>query len=136
MRIPIALFFACFALATVQGLTTCNVTHVEMKPAPPSEQEIVRYRAISPASAPTLSGQIKVLDKNETYALSSAIVSLNGKISYADEKGYYRLNLIPGINIFAVGQIGIYQSRLKLQVENGDSVRVNFFLRPDSRPLD
>ena len=81
-------------------------------------------------------GSIKVLDKAGVYALPSAVLSLDEKLAYADEAGNYRLVLEPGEHHFMAGQIGIHQSRLTLMVAQGDSVRINFHLRPDLRPLE
>ena len=77
-----------------------------------------------------------MLDKSGNYVLSSAIISLDEKISYADKSGNYSLALTPGMHRLMTGQIGIYQSRLLLKAEQGDSIRIDFHLRPDLQPLE
>lgn len=91
---------------------------------------------MNPAAEPVLFGQVKVLDKAGPYTLSTAIISLDEKLTFADAAGNYRLVLTPGKHQLMTGQIGIYQSRLTIAVALGDSVRIDFHLRPDQRPLN
>lgn len=129
--------FSWHAIVLLCSMVGCNAERVAVGPAPPREQEIMRFRSTDSTKEPTVFGRIRVMDKEAgTYALSSAILSLDKKISYADETGDYRLILEPGMHQFMTGQIGIHQSRLILQVVRGDSVRINFNLRPDLRPLE
>jgi hypothetical protein len=127
-------FFILFAL--ISALSGCSSERVAVGPSPPREQEIVRFRSKDPTKEPIVFGQIKVVDETDVYVLSAAILSLDENITFADKSGNYRFILKPGIHHFMTGQIGIYQSRLTLNVEKGDSIRINFHLKPDPRPLE
>ncbi|WP_310394166.1 hypothetical protein [Hymenobacter sp.] len=133
----ILVYYAFFGwLPFASGLVGCSSERVALGPAPPREQEITRFRRTDPAKEPVVFGRVLVLDKTHTYPQAAAIVSLDDSISFANEAGEYRLIVSPGAHRFLTGQIGILPSQLTLEVERGDSVRINFHLRPDLRPLD
>jgi hypothetical protein len=123
-----------FLLAT--ALTACNLKRVAVTPAPPSEQQMTRFRRTDQNKGAIVFGYIRVSDPQAgVYPLSAAILSLDEKISFANKSGEYSLTLPAGIHQFMTGQIGIHQSRIALKVKQGDSIRLDFNLRPDLRPL-
>lgn len=128
--------YLLFFITSISFLTGCNAERATVGPAPPREQEIVRFRAANLNKQPVIFGHIEVLDKAGSYALSTAILSVDKSISFANEKGDYHLVLTPSVHQIMVGQIGIQQSHLKLDVQPGDSVRINFHLQPDLHSLE
>ncbi len=105
-------------------------------PAPQETQEITRFRSKDPTTAPVVLGRVYLLDQGRVEALPAAIIAIDDSIFFANEAGDYCRRLQPGRYRFLTGQIGIYPSRIqRLRVELGDSVRIDFHLRPDLRPL-
>ncbi|RSK42981.1 carboxypeptidase regulatory-like domain-containing protein [Hymenobacter perfusus] len=84
---------------------------------------------------PIVFGQINLLEKGVVYPVSAAIITLDDVMLSANERGEYNMTMNPGIHRIMVGQIGMHQSRVTLKVVPGDSIRIDFQLRPDLRPL-
>lgn len=105
-------------------------------PALHETQEITRFRVKDSTKAPVVLGRVYLVDQGRVQALYSAIIAIDDSISFTNEAGDYRRLLKPGSYRFLAGQIGLYPSLIqRLRVEPGDSVRINFHLRPDLRPL-
>jgi hypothetical protein len=128
-----SLLLCCFGLALYAQLAACSAERVTGGPALPREQEILRYRSKNAAKAPVVFGQVWVVDNTGRYPLPTALVSVDGQPSYANETGTYSLSLVPGNHQFLAGQTGMRSARVALKVERGDSIQVNFYLRPDTR---
>jgi len=134
MKIPIsvALLFTMAAFP----ITSCNIQKTTALPAPPNEQEIAYYRQRNPTKSPIVFGQVAVIHSNtETHPVSSAIISVDKRITLANKNGEYNLNLSSGIHSLVAGQIGFYKSSKILTLSNGDSIKLNFHLNYDSRPI-
>ena len=123
-------------IALLVGVAGCSAEQVAVGTTPPREQEIVRLRTKNPLSAPVVMGQVKVWDPTGLYPLPSALVEVDDNLVHTDELGRYQLTVAPGTHRVTSGQVGIQQSRVTVKVAQGDSVRVNFRLRPDQRPQD
>ena len=128
--------FLWLLLLVSAGLDGCSAERVAVGPSPPREQEIMRFRSTNPTKGPVLFGQVNLIDGTNTYILASAIVSLDKKVSFATAEGSYFLTVPPGSHQMMTGQVGVLHSVLTLHLKQGDSIRVNFHLRPDRRPLD
>jgi hypothetical protein len=106
-------------------------------PAPHETQDITRFRSKDATKAPVVLGRVYLVDQGRVQALPAAIIALDDSISFTNESGDYRRRLQPGNHRFLAGQIGLYPSLIqRLRVDLGDSVRIDFHLRPDLRPLD
>ena len=87
-------------------------------------------RAPNASKRPVVFGQVQVVDNTGRYPLPKSEVAVDGKSYYTNEIGNYRLAITPGAHQFVVAQTGMRPARFTLKVERGDSVRVNFYLRP------
>jgi hypothetical protein len=127
-------FGFAWALVLATGLVGCNAERVTSGPSATREQEVLRLRARDTSRAPIVFGQVQVVNETGRFPLPTALVSVDGKPTYTNETGTYRLVVAPGSHQFLAGQTGMRQARATLKVELGDSVRLNFYLRPDTRP--
>lgn len=115
----------------------CSTQKVAVSPTPPQEQEIIRLRRSNQNKDAVLLGKVYIYYNSEKIDLvPSAIIALDGKLLLADAEGSYNIKVYPGIHKFQAGTIGMYNSLLNLVVERGDSTIVNFYLKPDLRPLN
>ena len=128
--------FLWLLLLVSAGLDGCRAERVAVGPSPPREQDMMRFRSTNPTKAPVLFGWVNLLDGTNTYVLASAIVSLDQKVSFTTAEGAYFLTVPPGRHQLMTGQVGVLQSVLMLHLKQGDSIRVNFHLRPYRRPLN
>jgi hypothetical protein len=101
-----------------------------------------RLRRKDPAREAIITGHVDEREEDGTLRpMPGAFISI-GKISireshtFADEQGNYVRTLTPGRYPMRVGGIGLLWSEAPpLQVQMGDSIRANFQLLFDLRPL-
>lgn len=134
MRNPV--YFLRIFLPLTAVLASCSTQQVALAPSTRyPEQEITRLQRKNPAQDAIIVGHVAVLGpKAESYPLPGAIVVLDQKPFFADAAGNYQMVLAAGKHQLKVGQLGIYPAYLTLEVQPGDSIRVDFHLREDPRP--
>lgn len=131
-------FYSCIQMIFLltAGLASYCTQKEIVSPASLGEQQITHFRRADPSKEAILFGHIDLLSsKSKKSPLPAAIISLDEKLSFANDTGDYSLALPQGVHQFMTEQIGVYQSRLVLKIDRGDSIRINFNLRPDLRPI-
>jgi hypothetical protein len=127
IHLPTAVFLLFLALVINPG---CNSERVSSSPSSLREQEVIRLRAATPDRSPVVSGVVQSVDDAGRYPLAVTLVSIDGQAYYTNEVGAYRVALAPGNHQFLVSHSGLRQARTSVKVARGDSLRVNFYLRP------
>ena len=113
----------------VASIVGCHSERVTSSPTSLREQEVVRLRMAAATSAPVVVGRVQALDEAGRYPLGTALVSVDGQAYYTNAIGAYRVPLTPGKHQLLVEHPGVRSSRLTVNIERGDSLQVNFYLR-------
>lgn len=95
-------------------------------------------RRIHPQQPAILVGHVVRLEADGTTAPQpGALIILKQKaLADTDESGTYVLSLPPGTHTVNAGAIGFLTSKpISIKVREGDSIRLNFPLMPDLRPI-
>ncbi|SFP87378.1 carboxypeptidase-like regulatory domain-containing protein [Hymenobacter arizonensis] len=97
----------------------------------------IHLRQVKPAKDAIIVGHVDVQEENGTMRpWPSAIISIDQKHTFANENGDYARVISPGLHTMRVGWIGMLWSEAPpLRVQAGDSIRVDFQLLPEFRPL-
>lgn len=110
------------------------------KPTPwigPPPAPAIRLRRANPASLALLLGHVDlVLENGQVVSQPAATVVIDNQLITSDAAGNYALALPPGQHTLRSGGIGfLWSQALPLQLAVGDSIRLNFRLLSDIRPL-
>jgi hypothetical protein len=110
------------------------------KPVPwvgPWPAPALRLRRAHPASPALLLGHVAlVLENGKLLSQPSATVLIDKQAITADEAGNYAVELPPGRHALRSGGVGFLWSQAPLlQVVAGDSIRLDFRLLADIRPI-
>lgn len=110
------------------------------KPAPwlgPPPAPASRLRRTHPASPALLLGHVDlVLENGQAVSQPAATVVIDKQLLTTDAAGNYAVALPAGRHTLRSGGVGfLWSQALRLQVAVGDSVRLDFRLLPDMRPL-
>lgn len=95
------------------------------------------YRRAHPTDAAIITGCVfRQEPVGEPIPLPGAIIKIDKAHIFADPAGNYVFVLAPGRHRIWGGGVGLlYSEALPLRVGSGDSIRINFHLLPDFRPL-
>jgi hypothetical protein len=103
----------------------------------PGPTPALRLRRAYPASPALLSGHVELLlEDGKVTSQTGAIVVVGKQIVMTDTAGNYAVELPPGRYTLRSGGVGFLWSLAPLlQVAAGDSIRLDFRLLSDVRPL-
>jgi hypothetical protein len=113
---------------------------INKKPIPwvgPGPAPALRLRRAHPTSSALLLGHVALrLENGKLLSQPSAAVVIDKQIITADKAGNYAVELPPGRYTLRSGGVGFLWSQAPpLQVVAGDSVRLDFCLLSDVRPI-
>ncbi|NML65814.1 hypothetical protein HHL22_11425 [Hymenobacter sp. RP-2-7] len=105
--------------------------------------ELTRFKSHNPASAPLISGAIDQRQSDGSRYSPAiargiqnfAVLAIDGVLFNSQPDGTYSFKLTTGRHRLRVGLPGLMRVDIPLRVYQGDSVRLDFHLRTDSRPL-
>lgn len=106
----------------------------------PPEYELTRFRRKDTTKEPIVTGHIDMLQNGRLFPTEWVSVcvdqecAVKGAFPHSDPAGNYTRELPPGPHQLLATFIGLLPSVVKLQLAQGDSVRLNFHLRADTRP--
>ena len=94
-------------------------------------------RRTNPAKEAMIVGHVDVLENNGVSSPQpGATVVIDQRVVFTDAAGNYLCIATPGLHQMRVGAVGLLFSVVPpLRVEQGDSICINFQLRPDPRPI-
>ena len=94
------------------------------------------FRRTNPADAPVIAGSVAIQEENgELTLLPGTIITIDDDHTFADKAGNYVRVIGSGRHHVRVGGVGFLWSEApSLQVERGDSIRINVHLLPEFRP--
>lgn len=97
--------------------------------------ELVILKSSSVDKKPVIHGYI--YSENTREPIGIGYLRLDGEKRYkTDKSGTYNINIEPGKHKFEGQGYGYYwPSTKKIKVSQGDSIRIDFFLKEDVRPL-
>jgi len=119
----------------LEGCKTLPVTSDGVKPF---SYSIKRYRRTNSNSNPIVLGHITSSESFEKGKSVSGTLALNGQqIDFynADRADKYEISTTPGIHRLQVVTITYYTAEARFRIKPGDSLRIDFQLRPDKTPL-
>jgi hypothetical protein len=137
-------FSACRLLACLSllGLGSSCAKHLARTTYSPA-YELTRFKRHDPASAPLILGAIDQRQSDGSRyppaiargIQNFAVLAIDGVLFNSQPDGTYSRTLAPGRHQLRVGLPGLVRVDIPLRVHPGDSVRLNFHLRADSRPI-
>lgn len=119
-------------------LEDCKTLPVTSGGAKPFSYSIKHYRRANVNSNPVVLGHITSSDSWEKGKSIASVLYLDGqrKNFYdADRADKYEISTTPGMHRLQVVTITYYTAEARFHIKPGDSLRIDFQLRPDKTPL-
>lgn len=117
-------------LSGCKALNPTSATH--------ADYVITRYRRTHADSTAFVAGHIGTATAQKAIKSLSATLFVDGQRSIfyeADKNPSYLLHVSPGTHRLQIVTITYHNAEASFDVKLGDSLRIDFYLRPDLRPL-